>query len=94
MDTLEIDLDALEPVAVDCTDTELRVTLADGATVATPLWWYPRLLKATPAQRANVELMAFGVHWPEIDEDLSVEGMLKGWKAKGAVPPASSAPKA
>jgi hypothetical protein len=91
MSTLEIELDALEPVAVHCTDTELRVTLADGATVATPLWWYPRLLRATPEQRAKVELMAFGVHWPDIDEDLSVEGMLKGWKAKGAVAPGNSA---
>jgi Protein of unknown function (DUF2442) len=87
MDTLEIDLDALEPVGVTCTDAELRVTLADGATVVTPLWWYPRLLAASAEQRAHVELMAFGVHWPEIDEDLSIEGMLKGWKAKGATPP-------
>ncbi|MFU8899895.1 MAG: DUF2442 domain-containing protein, partial [Roseinatronobacter sp.] len=79
---------ALAPVAAVCDDRELRVTLADGATVATPLWWYPRLLTATPAQRAAVELTAFGVHWPELDEDLSVEGMLKGWKAKGATPPA------
>jgi hypothetical protein len=91
VDTLEIDLDALEPASATCTETELRVTLADGATVVTPLWWYPRLLNATPRQRANVEMTAFGVHWPEIDEDLSVEGMLKGWKAKGAVPPPSTA---
>jgi hypothetical protein len=87
MNTVILDLDELEPVAVECTETELRVMLADGATVATPLWWYPRLLKATPEQRRKVELMAFGVHWPDIDEDLSIEGMLRGWKAKGAVPP-------
>jgi len=73
MNTVEIDLDALEPVAAECTDTELRVTLADGVTVATPLWWYPRLLAANPADRARVELMAFGVHWP---------------RAPGATPPA------
>lgn len=87
MNTLVLDLDELEPIAAECTETELRVTLADGAILATPLWWYPRLLAATPEQRAKLELGAFGVHWPEIDEDLSVEGMLKGWKARGAVPP-------
>lgn len=85
MTTVEIDLDALEPVAAVCDDRELRVTVADGATIAVPLWWYPRLLAATPEQRANVEMMVFGVHWPDIDEDISVEGMIKGWKAPGAV---------
>ena len=91
MNIVEIDLDALEPVSVACDDRELRVTLANGQTVVTPLWWYPRLLSATPEERAHVELMAFGVHWPALDEDLSVEGMLKGWKAKGAVPPGGAA---
>ena len=91
MNTLALDLDALTPVAVACGDREVRVTLADGATLATPLWWYPRLAAASAEQRAVVELTAFGVHWPELDEDLSVEGMLRGWKAKGAVPPEDGA---
>jgi hypothetical protein len=84
MNTLEIDLDLLEPVEAVCTDQELIVTLSDGVKLTTPLWWYPRLLNATPAQRANVELSPMGVHWEEIDEDLSVEGMLRGAKARGA----------
>lgn len=84
MSTAEIDLDMLEPVSAVCDSDTLTVTLASGATVTTPLAWYPRLVAATPAQRARVELMPFGVHWPEIDEDLSIEGMLRGWKAKGA----------
>ena len=53
----------------------------------TPLWWYPRLLNATPAQRNKVELMLDGVHWPDVDEDLSIRGMLNGWKYPKAVKP-------
>lgn len=84
MSIAAIDLDALEPVAVECDDRHLIVTLAGGARLVTPLAWYPRIAAATPRQRAMVELQAFGVHWPEIDEDLSIEGMLRGWRAKGA----------
>jgi hypothetical protein len=72
---------------VRCSGTELTVTLKDGRRITTPLWWYPRLLKATPEQRASYELSPFGVHWPEIDEDLSVAGMLHGARAPGAKEP-------
>ena len=65
------DIEATEPQQVLCSDTELTVTLKDGRRITTPLWWYPRLLTATPQQRANYELSPFGVHWPDIDEDLS-----------------------
>ena len=81
------DLEATEPQRAECSDTELTVTLRDGRRITTPLWWYPRLLDATPEQRANCELSPFGVHWPEIDEDLSVAGMLRGAKAPGAREP-------
>ncbi len=81
------DLEAMEPVQATCSETELIVTLANGQKIVTPLWWYPRLLKATARQRANCELSPFGVHWPEIDEDLSIEGMLVGSKAPGARQP-------
>jgi hypothetical protein len=91
MSTLEIDDDLLEPTSAHCTDTSLVVQLADGATLVTPLWWYPPLLAATPVQRNNIELSPYGVHWPELDEDLSVEGMLKGMKYPGAKPPAEAA---
>jgi len=63
------------------------VRLADGREVITPLWWYPRLSNATPAQRNHVELMPDGVHWPDVDEDLSVRGMLAGWRYPGANEP-------
>ena len=62
------------------TDDSLIVDLLDGRTIAVPLVWYPRLLSATPAQRANWRTAGggFGIHWPDIDEDLSTEGLLPG----------------
>ena len=61
-------------------DDELIVDLLDGRTISVPLAWYPRLLHATPEQRENWELSGggFGIHWPDIDEDLSTEGLLRG----------------
>jgi len=52
----------------------------DGRSIAAPLVWYPRLLKATPAQRSHWEIAGggYGVHWPDLDEDLSTERLLRG----------------
>ncbi|MAU20066.1 DUF2442 domain-containing protein [Martelella mediterranea] len=75
------------PVAAWCDPAHVHVRLADDREVVTPLWWYPRLLAASPAERNNVELMLDGVHWPDVDEDLSVRGMLSGWKYPNAVEP-------
>lgn len=63
----------------------LSVDLADGRTITVPLSWYPRLLQATPAQRANWQIAGagFGIHWPDLDEDLSTEGLLRGAPAPG-----------
>lgn len=66
------------PVAVEIADDMLRVTLADGRIIATPLEWYPRLVHASPEQRTNVELGYTGIHWLDLDEDLSISGMLHG----------------
>ena len=65
---------------VTVTEDELIVVLADGRRLATPLAWFPRLLNATPEQRARFELLGegAGIHWPEVDEDLSAEGLLRG----------------
>jgi hypothetical protein len=52
-----------------------------------PLWWYPRLQNATAQARARVELSPLGVHWPEIDEDISIASILRGQKAPGARAP-------
>ena len=67
------------------TKDTLSVDLNDGRTITVPLAWYPRLLHATPKQLNNWEVCAggFGIHWPEIDEDLSTEGLLKGQPAPG-----------
>jgi len=67
------------------TDDTLSVDLEDGRTITVPLAWYPRLLSATPAQRANWQIAGggFGIHWPQIDEDLSTEGLLHGAPAPG-----------
>ena len=62
------------------TDSDLVVELVDGRTVSVPLVWFPRLSKATPQQLENFEILADrqGIHWPDIDEDLSVAGLLRG----------------
>lgn len=91
MSTLEIEEDLLEPINAHCTDTALVVTLADGASLVTPLWWYPPLLAASHEQRNRIELSPYGVHWPDLDEDLSIEGMLKGRRYPDAKPPAAAA---
>jgi hypothetical protein len=79
------------PTAAWCDDTSLHVKLADGRQIATPLWWYPSLQRATHKQRNTLELMHTGIHWPDLDEDLSIDGMLRGWKAPNARPPAIAA---
>ncbi len=72
---------------VRCDDAMLVVDLTDGRALGTPLFWYPRLLNATADQRDNWELLGpgIGVHWPDVDEDLSLEGMLAGRAAPGVV---------
>jgi hypothetical protein len=75
---LEIDIGDIRPVAVAFTGDELVVTLADGRKIATPLAWYLRLRDANASARGHFELMAMGVHWPELDEDLGIAGMLRG----------------
>jgi hypothetical protein len=81
MSTLEIDVGDLRARTVEFTATELVVTLIDGRRIATPLNWYPRLMKASMAQRAKYEIMAMGIHWPDVDEDLGIAGMLRGRRA-------------
>lgn len=66
------------PVGVRIGDGMLRVQLQDGREIATPLEWYSSLAETTPEQQANVELSLSGIHWPDLDEDLSIAGMLRG----------------
>lgn len=79
MGTLALGVD--ERVAgVEVTDETLTVALQDGRTIIVSLVWYPRLANATSAQRNNWQIAGggYGIHWPEIDEDLSTEGLLRG----------------
>ncbi len=65
----------------------MRVDLMDGRTITVPLAWYPRLADASPEQLARWEVAGagYGIHWPDLDEDLSTEGLLRG----APTPPAS-----
>jgi len=77
------------------TEDTLSVDLMDGRTITVPLVWYPRLLHATPQQRMNWRVCGggYGIHWPDVDEDLSSEGLLRGAPAprgRLAVPPTAT----
>jgi len=65
---------------VECTDDDLIVSLVDGRTVTVPLVWFPRLSNATKNQLETYEILGDGegIHWPDLDEDLSVAGLLRG----------------
>ena len=72
----------IHPLAQEAkfTEDDLIVTLVDGRQVSVPLIWFPRLATATPKQLENYEILGDGegLHWPDIDEDLSVAGLLRG----------------
>lgn len=80
-------------VGVHFTDEQLAVELADGRIISVPLSWYPRLFNATPTQRERWEIAGagFGIHWPDVDEDLSVHGLLAGSPAPGVRIPLKTA---
>jgi Protein of unknown function (DUF2442) len=74
--------------SVEIDDVRLTVELMDGRSISVPLAWYPRLLDASPEQRRHYEVAGggYGLHWPDLDEDLSTEGLLRGapapaWRA-------------
>jgi hypothetical protein len=85
---------ASEPriIALKVTDDSISAELSDGRTVSVPLAWSWRLSDATVEQRQNFEFIGNGegVHWPDIDEDISARGMLQGLPARPPVQPASS----
>jgi hypothetical protein len=69
---------SVSATAVRFDEDTMWVELTDGRTLGVPLAWFPRLLHATPARRERVELSRVGLHWDEIDEDISVAGLLAG----------------
>ena len=74
------------PDATDIIVTEdaLTAELSDGRTITVPIVWHPRLVHATPEERNNWRLIGGGegIHWPDLDEDISIEGMLAGWPSR------------
>lgn len=70
-------------INVTVTDDTLAVDLEDGRTIAIPIGWYPRLAYGTPLERANFQISGagYGIHWPDLDEDIGVEGILLGKKS-------------
>ena len=87
MTSLAFETEEMRPVKAWCTQTEIHVTLADGRTIATPLWWYPFLANLDPDARNDIE----GIWWPSVDEGISIKSMFLGKKAPGAVPPSVAA---
>lgn len=67
-------------MAVVCSDDELRVALTDGRWLSVPIVWFPRLAHASSSERANFELLGDGqgIHWPDVDEDISIMGLIAG----------------
>ena len=78
MKKVKIDLPYAESVMI--TEDTLNVDLSDGRTISAPLTWFPRLVHATQEQRDNWRLIGrgHGIHWDDIDEDISVEGLIAG----------------
>ena len=69
---------SISATSVRFDDHAIWVELTDGRTLGVPLAWFPRLLRATPAERAAVELSRVGLHWEALDEDISIAGLLAG----------------
>ena len=80
MSTSAIEMEVPFGENVTVSDDTLCVDLSDGRSISVPLAWYPRLLRATPAERKRWRLIGrgFGIHWEDLDEDISVEGLLAG----------------
>jgi len=83
MPSAEIALALSRIVHVAITEDTLSVDLEDGRTVSIPIDWYPRLVHGTPAECANFQISGagYGIYWPDLDEDIGVEGFLLGKKS-------------
>lgn len=70
-------------IDVTVTDDTLSIDIEDGRTISVPIGWYPRLANGTPAERANFQISGagYGIHWPDLDEDIGIEGLLLGKKS-------------
>lgn len=80
MSTLVVEIEEARAQSVAVSEDSLSVDLVDGRTIIAPLAWFPRLWHGTPEERKNIEIIGDGaiLHWPDLDEDLSVTGLLAG----------------
>ena len=80
MNTSSVAMDTAAAKSVRVTDRALVVELRDGRVVSVPLEWYPRLAEGSPSERRRWELIGpgIGIHWPDLDEDISIDGLLQG----------------
>jgi hypothetical protein len=80
MNISSLEIGAVKALDIAITEDALTVDLADGRTISAPLAWYPRLLHGTPSERTNWRLIGAGegLHWPDLDEDISVENLVLG----------------
>jgi len=83
MNTATLEVPVVRVQHVEISADALAVNLEDGRTIAVPIGWFPRLAYGTAAERANVRIVGagFGLHWPDLDEDIGVEGLLFGKKS-------------
>ena len=81
--TAVVTLEFPRAVKISVSDDTLSVDLEDGRTISAPIGWYPRLAHGTPTERANFQISGagYGIHWPDLDEDIGVEGLLLGKKS-------------
>ena len=80
MDSSAVEVQRVTALRVEITDDTITVDLSDGRTLSAPLAWYPRLSHGTPDERKRWRLIAegLGIHWPDLDEDVSIENLLAG----------------
>ena len=83
MNSAVVTLTLPRAISVTVTDDTLSVDLEDGRTISVPIVWYPRLAHGSPEERANFQISGagYGIHWPGLDEDIGVEGLLLGKKS-------------
>lgn len=79
-----VEIQEARATSVSLTDAALTVDLLDGRTITAPLAWFPRLWYGTPRERSHFEIFGDGtyIHWPDLDEDLTVAGLLAGWHSQ------------
>ena len=84
MSSLDVEIQEARAQAIKLTDEDLIVDLVDGRTVIVPLGWFPRLWHGSKEERANFEIFGDGayIHWPDLDEDLTVAGLLEGKRSE------------